>query len=141
MLKFMGMPAEQAAGYRAGALDAYGLAPERRAAEGGEPCRCCLGTIAAGEMLILLAYRPFGALQPYSETGPVFLHAEPCERHEGALPRREREATGQRILRGYGPDDRIVYGTGIVVGALISNSTRSASIALTTTITSPTRND
>ena len=80
------------------------------------PCRHCLRNVAAGEDYLILAYRPFPALQPYAETGPIFLHAEPCAAGAG-----ERRAAGavsadaRYILRGYGGDDRIVYGSGAVV--------------------------
>lgn len=117
-LLYSGMPSELAAAYRAGAPDANGQAPEPRVSDGdGVPCRHCLGSVAAGEAYLVLAYRPFPALQPYAELGPVFIHADECAAHaptEG-LPERERRSKSGRILRGYGADDRIVYGTGIVV--------------------------
>jgi hypothetical protein len=116
-LRFSGMPSHIAAAYRAGAPDANGQMPERRlSAEGGEPCRHCLGTIAKGEAYLILGYRPFPAPQPYAEVGPVFIHAEACTAHDPlrGLPPREQQGSG-RILRGYGRDDRIVYGTGVVV--------------------------
>ncbi len=93
------------------------MAPERRISDGnGVPCRHCLGNVGAGEPFLTLAYRPFPAPQPYAELGPVFIHAEACPAHppEAGLPARERRGSG-RILRGYGADDRIVYGTGKVV--------------------------
>ena len=66
-----------------GGADAYGLTPERRISDGdGVPCRHCLQNVAAGEPYLVLAYRPFPDLQPYAETGPIFLHAEACERAE-----------------------------------------------------------
>ena len=115
MLRYWGMPTALAEAYRAGAVDANGQVAERHvSAEGGESCRHCLGTVAAGEAYLILGYRPFPAPQPYAETGPVFLHAEACAAPDGAFPDRERSGGG-RILRGYGQDDRIVYGTGTVV--------------------------
>ena len=64
--------------------------------------------------MLVLAHRPFPALQPYAELGPIFLCAEACEAGGGeALP--EILASLDYILRGYGADDRIVYGTGSVV--------------------------
>ena len=117
-LLFSGMPTALAAAYRAHVPDANGQAPELRVSEtGGEPCRHCLGEIAAGETFLLLAYRPFPTPQPYAELGPVFIHAEACPAYSpiAGLPQRERRGGG-RILRGYGSDDRIVYGTGTVVG-------------------------
>ncbi len=57
------------------------MPPERRTSNGvGVPCRHCLRNVEAGRDYLILAYRPFPALQPYAETGPIFLHAEPCER-------------------------------------------------------------
>jgi len=116
-LHYSGMPSELAAAYRAGAPDANGQAPERRVStDGDEPCRHCLGTVGVGEAFLTLAYRPFDRLQPYAELGPVFIHADECAAHDPAqgFPARERKGSG-RILRGYGADDRIVYGTGTVV--------------------------
>lgn len=114
-LRFSGMPSAVAAAYRAGLPDANSQVPERHVSiSGTEPCRHCLGTVAAGQAYLVLAYRPFPAPQPYAETGPVFIHAEACPAPDGGFPARERTGNG-RILRGYGTDDRIVYGTGMVV--------------------------
>lgn len=117
-LLFSGMPTMLAAALRAGAPDANGQLPERRVSDvGGVPCRHCLKLVQAGEAYLTLAYRPFPAPQPYAEIGPVFIHADDCPAYSPAqgLPERERSAGSGRILRGYGADDRIVYGTGIVV--------------------------
>ena len=116
-LHFSGMPTDLATAFRAGVPDANCQAPERRISGGdGVPCRHCLRLVEKDEPYLTLAYRPFPELQPYAEVGPVFIHAEDCDAyntHE-KLPERERKGTG-RILRGYGTDNRIVYGTGIVV--------------------------
>jgi hypothetical protein len=71
--------------------------------------------VAAGEPYLVLAYRPFPELQPYAETGPIFLHAEECERARCGSEPPEMLAGPDYIVRGYGADDRIVYGTGAVV--------------------------
>jgi hypothetical protein len=116
-LCFVSMPTAEARAFQAGAPDANGQPPERHLAkEGGLPCRHCQRPIAAGEAYLILAYRPFPAAQPYAELGPIFLHAEPCERHPdtAGLPAMFH---GWRsvLIRGYGGDDRIVYGTGEIV--------------------------
>lgn len=114
---FKALPTETVRALQKGGLDAYGHAPERRVSDGdGVPCRHCLKNVAAGEGYLILAYRPFPELQPYAETGPIFLHAEPCERAEEAatIPELFLE-TRDYIVRGYGVDNRIVYGTGAVV--------------------------
>ena len=119
-LLFSGMPSGVAAAYRAGAPDANGQAPERKISDGdGVPCRHCLGYVEAGAPYLVLGYRPFPGPQPYAETGPVFLHEDACPAYDPAqgLPPRNRNSKNQQILRGYDVDDRIVYGTGMVVEA------------------------
>lgn len=116
-LLYSGMPSDIAAAYRGGAPDANGQPPERHVSDGdGVPCRHCLGYVLKGEPYLVLAYRPFPAPQPYAEVGPVFLHAEPCPAHDPAagLPARQGSGGSAQILRGYGADHRIVYGTGRV---------------------------
>lgn len=111
-----GLPTDKAAALRAGGADAYGNPPERLVSDGnGVPCRHCLRPIAAGEEYLVVAYRPFSSLQPYAETGPIFLHAGPCERAtlEDKLP--EILSSPDYIVRGYDARERIVYGTGGVV--------------------------
>jgi len=69
-----------------GGLDANGQPALVRIAEGpANPCRHCLRLIPTGHQKLVLAYRPFAAVQPYAETGPIFLHAEPCERYEAEV--------------------------------------------------------
>ena len=118
-IRFVAMPTDAARGFQAGAPDAYGMAPERRISDGdGVPCRHCLEDVAKGEAYLILAYRPFPELQPYAETGPVFLHAGPCDR--AADQRKTPAMLMQRaahLIKGYGRDDRIVYGTGQIVAA------------------------
>jgi len=64
--------------------------------------------------MLILAHRPFPALQPYAEMGPIFPCADPCARAGGSeLP--EISAAPDYIVRGYCADDRIVHGTGSVV--------------------------
>lgn len=115
--RFIAMPSETARGFREGLPDAHGQPPERHISDGaGNPCRHCLADIAEGDPFLIFAWRPFPALQPYAETGPVFLHAEECERHDEAAGMPAMFLERERfLLRGYGHDDRIVYGTGQVV--------------------------
>lgn len=100
---------------RASAADAYGLAPERHLSDGdGVPCRHCLDFVPEGEPYLICAHRPFAGLHPYAETGPIFLCATDCAPGGGPdLP--PFLDSPSYILRGYGPDERIVYGTGRAV--------------------------
>ncbi len=101
--------------YQSGGLDANGQVPERQISDGdGNPCRHCLNLIPKGAEMLVLAHRPFPAPQPYAEVGPIFLCADACEAGGGAAMPQILESPTY-ILRGYGPDDRIVYGTGAVV--------------------------
>jgi Protein of unknown function (DUF1203) len=114
-MRYVALPTELARHYRAGGADANGQVPERVAAEGtGNPCRHCLKMVREGAGMLILAHRPFPVPQPYAELGPIFLCADPCAQGGGeALP--EILASPDYIVRGYGADDRIVYGTGGVV--------------------------
>jgi hypothetical protein len=116
---FKAMPTAEARHFQSGGADANGQTPERHVSDGdGVPCRHCLEDVAKGEGYLILAYRPFPGPQPYAETGPIFLHAEPCERaadaHHIPPPLARRKA---HLIKGYGANDRIVYGTGQVVAS------------------------
>lgn len=114
-MRFVAIPTDVVRAYQAGGPDANGQVPERKLSDGGvTPCRHCLKLIPKGAEMLVLAHRPFPALQPYAEVGPIFFCAEPCAVGSGeAVP--EMLASPEYIVRGYGPDDRIVYGTGGVV--------------------------
>ena len=114
--RFVALPTDSVRAVQAGRPDANGQPAERIISDGdGNPCRHCLTEIAAGLPMLVLAWRPFPALQPYAELGPIFLHAEPCARWAGeGVPPMFLEWE-RLLIRGYGPDDRIVYGTGRVV--------------------------
>ncbi len=117
-IRFSAMPTDHAAHLWNGGNDAYDLHPETMISTGdGYPCRHCLRNIDAGEPLLVLAYRPFPGLQPYAETGPVFLHKQPCERYEAVEVVPPILSSPDYIVRGYGPDNRIVYGTGAVTSS------------------------
>ncbi len=111
------IPTETAMALWASGPDANGMPPERHISDGdGVPCRHCLKNVDAGDAYLILAHRPFDAAQPYAEVGPIFLHADPCDAYadHGQVPELHRGGE-PRIVRGYGSDSRIVYGTGRVV--------------------------
>ena len=108
---FEGMPTETANAYRSGSPDAYGNAPERKISDGDAPCRCCLRFVPEGEEMLIIAYRPFSALQPYAETGPVFLCSKSCA-PKAAVGSPAILTSPDYLLKGYSSDKRIVYGTG-----------------------------
>lgn len=114
-MRFSPISTPIARAYQSGGLDANGQVPERQISDGdGNPCRHCLNLIPKGAEMLVLAHRPFPGPQPYAEVGPIFLCADACEAGGGAAMPQILESPTY-IVRGYGPDDRIVYGTGAVV--------------------------
>jgi hypothetical protein len=114
-IRFVAIETETVARLQSGGRDANGQQPERHSATAdGLPCRHCLGMIKRGEPYLVLAYRPFPAPQPYAEVGPIFLHADACPRGGGTAAIPAFLNSPRYIVRGYGVDDRIVYGTGAV---------------------------
>jgi hypothetical protein len=115
-LRFIALPTELVQHIRAGGADANGMPAERTVSSGPRnPCRHCLQEVPEGAGMLVLAHRPFPRAQPYAELGPIFLCADECARWDGqglpsVLEHRERH-----LIKGYGADDRIVYGTGRVV--------------------------
>ncbi|ANH03954.1 DUF1203 domain-containing protein [Shinella sp. HZN7] len=115
-IRFLPIPTETVTAYRTGGKDAYGLSPERHISDGvGVPCRHCLQMVGAGEPYLILAHRPFPAMQPFAETGPIFLHAEPCAAHEPSQILPPMLTSRDYIVRGYSAENRILYGSGAVV--------------------------
>jgi len=117
MNMFQGMPQADADALRAGGLDAYGAIAEQAVSDGARnPCRCCLRHIPKGADMLIAAYRPFGTLQPYAETGPVFLCAEACENEQVTFPE-VLSSSPDYLLKGYSADERIIYGTGQITAS------------------------
>jgi len=114
--QFVALRTDLVRALQAGGPDANGQPPEKVLVEGGgNPCRHCLRMIEPGAPMLVLAHRPFPGPQPYAEIGPIFLHAAPCARATPGAALPEILASPDYILRGYGADDRIVYGSGGVV--------------------------
>lgn len=114
-IRFIALDEATVAALRNGGPDANGQLPERRQAEeGGLPCRYCLRDINAGEEYLTLAHRPFPAAQPFAEVGPIFLHAGSCPSGGGGSLTPPFLDSPQYIVRGYGENHRIIYGTGQV---------------------------
>jgi hypothetical protein len=110
------LPTDAVRALQAGGPDANGMPPERSVSDGsGNPCRHCLRPIPEGAPMLVLAYRPFPAPQPYAETGPIFLCADPCEGWEGEGLPPIAQAVPDYLVKGYTGTDRIRYGTGAVV--------------------------
>ncbi|MBC8242529.1 MAG: DUF1203 domain-containing protein [Alphaproteobacteria bacterium] len=118
-IQFTALETDLVENFQRGGADANGQTPERCISDGsGLPCRHCLREIEAGAAYLILALRPFPDLHPYAELGPIFLHAESCPKYQinDGLP----EILANRplaLIKGYGADNRIKYGTGRIVEA------------------------
>ncbi|MCB4457126.1 DUF1203 domain-containing protein [Leisingera sp. McT4-56] len=116
MTKITALPTEIVRALQEGGPDAHGQMPERTVSDGGgNPCRHCLQYIPEGQEMLILAHRPFPEAQPYAETGPIFLCADHCARHEGEAVPEVLKGSPDYLIKGYSADHRIVYGTGIVI--------------------------
>lgn len=115
-MQFTPLPTDLVQALRSGAPDANDLIPEHAISDGmGNPCRHCLRTIPKGAEMLILAHRPFDTLHPYAELGPIFLCAEACAQGGGTqLPEIMKTSPGY-LIKGYGADDRIIYGSGAIV--------------------------
>jgi hypothetical protein len=89
-------------------------ATARRAAESGAsdhtvvtadspnayPCRQCLRWAQPGERMVLFPFASITPGRPYSESGPIFVHADSCERY-AATHEFPAAFRGGRVLRAY----------------------------------------
>ena len=117
-MRYTALPTAVARAFQSGAPDAHAMPPERVPSDGkGNPCRHCLREVPAGQEMLILAYRPFDSLHPYAELGPIFLCAEACTQGGGAQTPDILATAPDYLVKGYGRDDRIVYGTGAVIPA------------------------
>ncbi|HEX5818544.1 MAG TPA: DUF1203 domain-containing protein [Gemmatimonadales bacterium] len=84
VFRFLGLPAETATEVRATLRSpGYGHPVHRETATGYGPCRLCLRTFRTGqEDRLLFTYQPMRGEGALPAPGPVFIHAEPCERYD-----------------------------------------------------------
>jgi Protein of unknown function (DUF1203) len=73
----------------------------------GYPCRHCLRWAKPGERVILFPYASIPPGHPYSETGPIFVHAQPCEPY-GATGEYPADFRNGRAFRAYDVDYNMI---------------------------------
>ncbi|WP_146344029.1 DUF1203 domain-containing protein [Falsiphaeobacter marinintestinus] len=114
-LKYYPFDTDFVTSVRTGGPDANGQPAEQAVSSGGAtPCRYCLAHIPEGAAMLVLAARPFPELQPYAETGPIFLCAD-CAAWAGQGAPEILTTSPDYLLKGYNSENRIVYGTGKIV--------------------------
>ena len=86
----------------------YGHPAHLDVATGYGPCRHCLRTFQIGaERRILFTYDPFEAIEPLPLPGPIFVHAEACERYPEDAGFPEDLRSHSLTLNGYGRGRRL----------------------------------
>lgn len=81
----------------------------------GEPLRCCLRYADEGEHIALISYAPFDHPSVWTEVGPVYIHASPCDGYAAADQLPAQLSRGPRVLRTYRADDTMNYDHNTVV--------------------------
>jgi len=112
-IRYLPYDAATVASLRNGGPDAYGMTAERVVSDGeGTPCRSCLRDVPKGAEMLICAAMPFPSVQPYAETGPIFLCADACQSWDGQGVPPILTTSPDYLLKAYSADYRIIYGTG-----------------------------
>jgi Protein of unknown function (DUF1203) len=74
---------------------------------GSSPCRHCLRWAQLGERVILFPYAAIPSGHPYSETGPIFVHADECQRYS-ATNEYPADFRNGRVFRAYDAKYKII---------------------------------
>jgi Protein of unknown function (DUF1203) len=87
----------------------YGHPAHTEVATGYGPCRHCLRTFRVGEeRRTLFTYDPFHGVEAFPLPGPVFVHAESCERYPEEGPFPEDLRTHALTLAAYARGRRLI---------------------------------
>jgi Protein of unknown function (DUF1203) len=73
----------------------------------GFPCRHCLRWAEPGERLVLFPFAAIAPGRPYSESGPIFVHEDRCERYP-ATHEYPAEFRQGRAVRAYNADHNMI---------------------------------
>ena len=110
VLRYVGLPAHVADEVRHSMKSPrYGHPAHRELASGTGPCRSCLRTFEIGrDERVLFTYQPFSDPASLPAPGPVFIHADPCERYDALeLPPDFRELPV--VVEAYGAEGRLLF--------------------------------
>jgi hypothetical protein len=71
------------------------------------PCRHCLRWAQLGEQVVLFPYASIPAGRPYAESGPIFVHVEPCPRY-AATDKYPGDFRNGRVIRAYNSQQHMI---------------------------------
>lgn len=81
----------------------YGFAAQLEVGEDAAPCRHCLRTIAPKERRILFTYDRFTGKESLPQPGPVYIHADGCQRYPESAGLPEELRGSPRTVEAYAP--------------------------------------
>lgn len=86
----------------------YGFPAHVETATDAAPCRHCLKTFVAGKDLrILFTHDRFAGVESLPQPGPIYIHADECERYDGAeFPEELRNSP--RTLEAYAQGRKLI---------------------------------
>jgi hypothetical protein len=73
----------------------------------GYPCRHCLQWAQPGERVVLFPYASVPPGRPYSESGPIFVHADACQRYR-EIDHYPENFRSHRVIRAYNSDNNMI---------------------------------
>jgi uncharacterized protein DUF1203 len=108
-MRVVAIPTEIAESVRKAMKDPqYGFPAYTNVANGDAPCRHCLQIISPGMQQTLFTYDPFAGNETLPLPGPVYVHAQACERYpeDAGFPAALRGSP--RTLNAYGRGRRLL---------------------------------
>ena len=109
-IRIVAIPTEVAKSVRATLrAPVYGFPAHAEVATDDAPCRHCLRTFIAGkDRRILFTYDRFAGVESLPQPGPIYVHAEACERYaeQNGFPEELRESP--RTVEAYGRGRRLL---------------------------------
>jgi hypothetical protein len=96
----------------------YGFPAYKEVAGDGAPCRHCLRLITPGRQeAILFTYDRFAGVEEFPQPGPIYIHADPCERYDEYAAFPEDLRNSPRTLEAYGRGRRLLAQERVCNGA------------------------
>jgi hypothetical protein len=100
----------------------YGFPAYTDISKGDAPCRHCLRIIPAGEQVLLFTYDVFEGVEKLPLPGPVYIHAQSCERYPENAGFPAELKNSPRTLNAYASGRRLIaqeyVGNGTVDSAI-----------------------
>jgi len=110
LLRVVAIPTEVAQAVRSTMKDPqYGFPAHSRVAAEDIPCRHCLAYIAGGtEQATLFTHDPFAGVEELPLPGPIYIHADECERYPETAGIPKHLMASPRTLNAYARGRRLV---------------------------------